>query len=83
MRQKARVTVCCHAPGYTFLCNRSDTAGAEMYCGAELRQTQRELQQSKTQQAAMQAELAVLQGLADTIPHSQLNSSPQTELAHR
>lgn len=54
-----------------------------MYCGAELRQTQRELQQSKTQQAAMQAELAVLQGLADTIPHSQLNSSPQTELAHR
>lgn len=48
----------------------------------ELRRTQRELQQSKTQQAAMQAELAVLKRSAHTIPNSQLTALQQNELAY-
>lgn len=49
----------------------------------ELRQTQRELQQSKSQQAAMQAELAVLKRSAHIIPNSHLTALQQNELAPR
>lgn len=48
----------------------------------ELRQTQRELQQSKSQQAAMQAELAVLKR-SHIIPNSHLTALQQNELAPR